>query len=142
MTKAIFALALLLNFVWEVAQRPAYNVPEQLSRIERLMNCFAAAVLDAFFITGIYFVGRAVLRDRHWISHLNAKRCGAVIGAGAITAIVVERATLGYDLWSYSARMPQLPLLDVGLLPVVQLSLLPVITFLVVKYLYKKQRSL
>ena len=49
----------------------------------------------------------------------------AMIGAGAVIAIVMEKGGLLAGRWDYSQRMPLLPWLDVGMMPVVQMALIP-----------------
>lgn len=133
MALTVFTVAFLLNFAWEVLQVFAYTSNRQLSMIEHLAFCVLAALADALFITAIYYVGRIALKDKTWITRLNAKSVCMVMLIGAIASLIVERVALSYGWWCYGPKMPQL--FQVGLLPVVQLSLLPIVTFLIVRRL-------
>lgn len=56
---------------------------------------------------------------------------------GATTAVAVELVALSLGWWSYTASMPRVPELGIGLLPVLQLGTLTPLTFLLVRTLLK-----
>lgn len=127
----IFVVAVLFNYPWEVGQSSLYAGMNDLGAM--LWHCFPPSLGDGLLVLLIYGVGWAVLQRRDWLfqpgitGHLLTLAAGLVIGI-AIELIAVH--LLGR--WEYTDRMPRLPLLNVGLVPVVQMIFLPPIIFRIV----------
>jgi hypothetical protein len=54
---------------------------------------------------------------------------------GLAYAVLVELAGLAAGSWSYTERMPVVPVFGVGLWPLLQMTLLPPLVFLFAKWL-------
>ena len=53
-------------------------------------------------------------------------RYGVMLGTGLVIAIVVEWAAIHWlHRWSYTAQMPLIPGLEIGVTPVLQMLVLP-----------------
>ncbi len=92
----IFIIAVLCNYPWELAQAPLYVGMED-SRTA-LWHCFVASLGDGLMVLGI-------------------------VASGGVTVEWVAVRVL--QRWAYTARMPRVPGLDVGLVPVAQMLILP-----------------
>ena len=63
-----------------------------------------------------------------------------MLPAGLIIAVMVEWIAMsGLGRWSYTASMPLLPVLGVGVVPVVQMLVLPPVIFKITGWWLKRQ---
>jgi hypothetical protein len=92
--------------------------------------CTRAAVGDVGIILGIYAAGALAAGDPGWglRGPWNIYATTAVLGL--VYAALVEHAALAAGSWSYTVRMPMVPVIDAGLWPLLQLALLPPLIFL------------
>jgi hypothetical protein len=128
----IFGIALVLNFLWEMAQMFAYANMNAFS-ISSLLSCSGASVADAIYVTCVYWVGKAITHTPFWIFDIGVLSAVAVAVTGLFTGVILERIALLAGWWQYREAMPKL-LFGVGLWPVLQLILLPFAVFWVIRY--------
>lgn len=125
---AIFAVAVALNYVWELAQSPLYEGMGDFRRM--LWHCFVASLGDGLLVLLIFGIGWAALGRRDWFVRPGARGYAVMLAAGLVIAVVVEWVAVRLlGQWSYSERMPVVPLLNVGLSAVAQMLLLPPLIF-------------
>jgi hypothetical protein len=128
---AVFVVAVVVNYVWELAQTPLYVGMGDFS--EMLWHCFVAALGDGLLVLLIFGVGWAALGRRDWFVRPGARGYALMLAAGLAVAVGVEWAAVRMaGQWAYNDRMPIVPLLGVGLAPVAQMLLLPPLIFKVV----------
>ena len=101
-----------------MAQMFAYKLKPEDSRIEVLVFCTLASVVDALVTIGIYKLLARFLSTNQAIFYLFAA------APGALCAVFFERFAFRFGLWTYSELMPVVPILETGLLPFMQLTLL------------------
>jgi hypothetical protein len=127
----IFIVAVALNYLWELAQSPLYVGMGDFRRM--LWHCFVASLVDGALVLLIFVVGRAVFRRRDWFVRPGAYGYALMLGAGLVIGITLEWAAVHIlGRWEYTARMPVVPLLGVGLAPIAQMLVLPPVTFQIV----------
>ncbi len=125
----IIVWALLLNFIWEVAQMPLFG--GMVFNIENILFCALASVADAIMTLLLYF-GFAFIYDKpFWIKNMTPLRTTSLIIAGGIGAILAEIRHTSLGNWAYTESMPLLPFVNVGLSPVLQFMMLPFIIFII-----------
>ncbi len=112
------AVSFGLNFIWEIVQMFAYETDQQGGWIEIHLFCALASVIDAIVTVGIYALLKKIGFTRGTAAYVLAAALGAVC------AIVFEFSASAFGLWSYNQKMPVVPFLGVGLLPLAQLTLL------------------
>ena len=125
---AVFIVAVPLNYLWELGQRPLYV--GMADDPTAWWHCFVASLGDGALVCLIYAVGCFAFRQRDWFARQNLARTAFIVIAGFIVGLAVER--LGAQVmhrWTYTATMPLIPGLEVGLVPVVQMMLLPQLIF-------------
>lgn len=126
--------SLVLNEVWEMAQMSAYVETAGYSWTSTLGRCTLAAIGDVGIILGIYVTGALIARDLGW----GLRGCWSMYATTAILglayAVLVEDAGLAAGSWSYTERMPVVPVLGVGFWPLLQMTLLPPLVFLFAKW--------
>jgi hypothetical protein len=122
---AFAAAAFVLHWAWETAHGVAY-VETDMPLLDRLWHCLPMAVVDTAWSGAVVLVGIIASRSlrRPWLTW------AVGVAAGALTATWVEHAALQSGRWTYNARMPILPVIEVGLWPVLQMSLLPPLALL------------
>ncbi|HKQ05638.1 MAG TPA: hypothetical protein VJ464_10935 [Blastocatellia bacterium] len=120
----LFAVALALNWFWEMLQMPGFE--QMMGRPWRttVLTCTVAALGDAAITLGIYALVALITKRWRWPSEGRWKTYLAASLSGAAVAIVIEKASLAVDFWSYSSRMPVVPVFGAGFWPLLQLTLL------------------
>ncbi len=117
----LFGIAWVLNFVWELLQKPLYIVgtfpPFPWGWIR-------ASLWDASYALVIYFALAIIHWDFYWLRRKNIWDLGFIILAGLVTVTIVEKQALAAGKWFYTSAMPLVPVLHVGLTPWIQLPLL------------------
>ena len=124
----VLLFALLLNYPWEFIQAPLFEGMAERPHWQAVKACTQAALGDAVIMLAAYW-GVAVLgRGRAWIAAPGWRDVllFSSIGVG-ITVVIEWLALQGAWLagWTYSALMPVIPGLGVGLVPVLQWVVLP-----------------
>jgi hypothetical protein len=98
-----------------------------------LWHCFVASLGDGLLVLLIFGAGWAVLRWRDWFVRPGVRGYALMLAAGLVIAVTVEWVAVRIaGSWVYSARMPVVPLLGVGIMPVAQMLLLPPLIFHIV----------
>ena len=107
-----------LNWIWVMAQMFAYQIKPEESIWQIFLFCTLASVVDAIVTAAIYATLKSLLRLGGTKFYL------AAAFSGAWVAVFFEWLARLFNLWSYNERMPVIPFLETGLLPLTQLTLL------------------
>src|SRR5712691_6691282 len=133
----IFVVAVLANYLWELAQSPLYVGLEDIRTT--LWHCFVASLGDGLMVLGIVAVGGVILRRPAWFVHPGAQGIIVMLLVGLVLGVTVEWVAVHVlQRWAYTARMPRVPELDVGLVPVAQMLVLPPLIFRLVAVWYRR----
>ncbi|MCJ8163270.1 hypothetical protein MKJ04_00340 [Pontibacter sp. E15-1] len=92
-----------------------------------MLLCTLADILITLLIYA--FVG-LLLQEPRWLSKMSWRKVLLALSVSMVTAVTMEKIPLLLGWWGYSARMPLLPWVQVGLTPFLQISLLPLLTLL------------
>jgi hypothetical protein len=106
----VFVLALVLNWIWEVAHSFLY-LDYQGGPITSFI-LFRSAVADAVMVLVLVWISQKI------------KRPSFVIIGGLILAVIIEIWALKTGRWTYSPLMPIIPFLGTGLTPTIQLAVI------------------
>ena len=141
----VLLFALLLNYPWEFIQAPLFEGMAERPHWEAVTACTQAALGDAVIMLIAYWGVAALGRGRAWIAAPGWRDVllFSSIGVG-ITVVIEWLALRGAWLagWTYSALMPVIPVLGVGLVPVLQWVVLPpLVVALVARQLRGRRRS-
>lgn len=117
-------LAFGLNWLWEMVQMPAYAEMAGATWGQTAGRCGRAALGDVTWTFGIYGVVALAVRRARWGLDGGWRAYLASGALGAAAATWIESQALAAGRWSYTAVMPVVPALGVGLWPVLQLALL------------------
>lgn len=121
---AVFAF--LLNFVWEVWQVPFYRDMPAAPHWQATKVCSLATVGDTAITLMAFWVVVAAARTRAWVLGPSPMQVASFTITGIVVTVIAEWvATERLRLWAYADRMPALPLLGTGLLPLLQWMILP-----------------
>lgn len=128
---ALFGVAVILNYPWELAQSPLYAGMENLRKM--WWHCLAASLGDGLIVLLIYVLGWVMLRQRDWFERPGVRGYALMSVAGLAIAISIEWVAVHVaGRWEYTPQMPVLPGLCVGLAPIAQMLMLPPLIFRVV----------
>lgn len=122
----VFVLAIPLNFAWELAQSGLYAGADQWP--SRWWHCFVASLGDGILVLVIYAVGALIAGRIDWFES-GYRQYPLVLATAVILALIVEWVGVNTGRWSYTARMPLVPGLDLGVVPVLQMVALPPLIF-------------
>lgn len=125
----IFAMAVLVNYPWELAQSPLYEEMDDLG--VAIWHCFIAALGDGVLVLAIFVVGAMVFRRTDWFVRPGLRGYGVMFAAGLLIGVLVEWLGLNFlRRWAYAPGMPLI--LGIGLVPIAQMVLLPPLSFRIV----------
>ena len=124
----IFAVAVLINYPWELAQMPLYEGAGYDART--LLYCFLASLGDGLLVLLIFAAGWIAFRRREWFVGQGVRGCLLMLAAGLVIAVSIERVATGTGQWQYAEGMPRVR--GVGLAPIAQMLVLPPLIFRVV----------
>lgn len=105
-------------------------------------HCFVASLGDGILVWIIYLVGWSAFRQSDWFIQPGGWHYSVMLAAGLIIGIVVEWiAVHSVNRWAYTALMPLIPGLAIGLVPVLQMLILPPVIFRIVAAWAQTQNS-
>lgn len=127
MEKFLFLFFLILlsyfsNFIWENLHYPFYSIIKK-------RPTFLCVSMDVVIILIFYLILAFILQNFFWIQEADYKLITITIILGGILGIIIEKLSLFLNLWAYNEKMPQVPIANVGLLPVLQLMILPIVIY-------------
>ena len=128
----VFIVAVLLNYLWELAQAPLYVGLEGYNTAV-FWHCFVASLGDGLMVLLIVAVGWVMLRQPDWFEQPGVLGYVVIVTAGLVMAVLIE--WLGVHVlkrWEYTEKMPTVPGLGIGLVPIAQMLFLPPLIFRIV----------
>ncbi len=134
----LVVFALLLNFPWEVLQAPLFEGMATAPHSAVVGACLQATLGDAVIMLLAHASVAAVTRRRRWLLAPSGYEVAGFIAVGvAITAVIEWLATSGRwaQSWAYSAKMPVIPGIEIGLSPLLQWIVVPLVTLWFVRRL-------
>lgn len=136
----VMLFSVLLNLPWEFIQVPLFERMADAVHWQATLLCIRAALGDGLMSVAAYLAAATLARDRYWAIgvDLQGRALAAFLALPIVATIVIERLALAgvwMEGWSYSALMPVVPLIGVGLSPLVQWTVLP----LAVLWLVRRQ---
>src|SRR5687767_13460588 len=136
---ALFVIAFLINWPWEMIQMGLYEGWGQIPWTESLLGCSLAAAGDAGLTVLLRGLGRLVVQPRKPIRASRGRFYLALGLLGVTSAAVIEWAALKLGLWSYAPSMPIVPGTGIALVPLAQLAaLVPLATWLGMRWKARK----
>jgi hypothetical protein len=132
-------VAVLLNYVWELAQAPLYVGWDSYSAAV-WWHCFVASLGDGVMVLLIVATGRSILHRWDWFEQPGVPGYLLMLMAGLVLASSVEWvAVYLFERWKYTHKMPTIPELGIGLVPIAQMLSLPPLIFRIVAVLGEKK---
>jgi hypothetical protein len=121
---ALAAVSFVLNWLWEMAQMPAYAELAGQRWSDTLVPCTVAAAGDVGLTFLVYGVGALSAGRLCWGEEKKWNVYAAAAILGVLIAIAIEWRAAAIGRWSYTGDMPIVPGLGVGLWPLLQLAVL------------------
>jgi hypothetical protein len=126
--------AFLLSFPWEVLQSPFFQGMPTARHWDAVRICKLAALGDAGLMLLNFWVVAWAGGGRRWPLEPTVARVAGFTGLGLAATIFIEiLATQVWHRWRYSALMPTIPVLEVGLIPLLMWGVLPPLVLWVVR---------
>lgn len=126
---SVFIVAVLVNYAWELAQAPLYVGMEDYNA-GVLWHCFVASLGDGIMVLLIVAAGWIILKRIDWFDRPGIAGYVVMLTAGLIIAVLVEWVAVHIlGRWEYSDKMPMVPMLGIGLVPIAQMLILPPLIF-------------
>jgi len=139
---ALFVVAAGLNYPWELAQAPLFVQAQEWGA--PWWHCLVPSLGDGVVVWMIHVIGWAAFGRPDWFECPRWSQYTLMLTTGALIAVVVEWVALHLaHRWAYSAKMPLLPGLNIGLVPILQMLVLPPVIFrLVAAWVNRRGRSI
>jgi hypothetical protein len=132
---SLFVVAVLVNYLWELAQAPLYVGLESYNAAV-FWHCFVASLGDGFILLLISAAGWIALHRWDWFKQPRVAGYLVMLISGLVLAILVEwMAVHILQRWEYTDKMPILPGIRIGVVPVGQMLILPPVVFRIVAVL-------
>jgi hypothetical protein len=126
--RTIFVIAAVFNYAWELAQSPLYMGMGSLDQV--WLHCFLASLGDGLLVLLIFAAGWMVLHRQDWFVSPGVRGYAVMLTTGLVMSVGIEWIAVHIvGRWGYTERIPLVPRLDVGLLPILQLLILPPLIF-------------
>jgi hypothetical protein len=126
---SIFIVAVSLNYLWELAQAPLY-VGLEAYNAGVFWHCFVASLGDGIMVLLILAAGWITLRKPDWFVRPGVPGYLVMITTGLVLAVLVEWVAVHkLGRWVYAERMPTVPGMGIGLVPIAQMLILPPLVF-------------
>lgn len=124
-------VAAVVSYPWELAHAPLYVGMESVRTI--WWHCFRASLGDGVLVLGIFIACWAALHRHEWFVHPGLLGYSVMMAVGLAVGITIEWLAVHLvGRWMYTVRMPRVPGLDVGMVPVMQMLVLPPLIFRIV----------
>lgn len=136
----VFA-SFVLNEIWEMVQMSAYVDTAGYPWKSTLGRCTRAALGDVGIILGIYLTGALVAGGLRWGLRGRSSIFATTAVVGLAYAVLVENLGIAHGRWTYTERMPLVPVLGVGLWPLLQMTLLPPLVFVLANWWVARNSS-
>ncbi len=120
----VSAFAFVSNWIWEMAQMPAYSEMAERPWKSTAARCTIATAGDVGITLSVYLLIALASGKLAWAKERRWNTYAAAALLGFFHATLTERWALASGAWSYREQMIRVPILDVGLWPFLQLGLL------------------
>ena len=135
----VFVVAVLLNYLWELAQAPLFLGLERYDAAV-FWHCFVASLGDGVMVMLIAVVGWVSFQRWDWFQRPGVVGYVVMLTAGLVLAVLVEWVAVHIlARWEYTDDMPTLPGLRIALVPMAQMILLPPLVFHAVAFLTSRK---
>lgn len=124
----LYLYSFLFQYLWEMVQMPLYS-DMYFSSLQSWTACAKATVGDAHIAAFMWLAGALVYQDVWWFKRLTFLKTLIIVIMGTGITLFLEIHALRTGRWEYSALMPVVPLLEVGIVPILQMTLLPLLIF-------------
>ena len=120
----LFGLAVVVNYPWERAQSSLYLTKDGTAI--PWWHCMLASFGDGLLVLLIFWAGLVVFGQRAWFEHPGFRGYLLMAVTGLVLIIPLEWLMISrMEWWSYTAQMPLMPGIAVGVSPVAQMLVLP-----------------
>ena len=134
---AIYAIAFVLNFVWENIHARFYAGYGGFWHFFPLTG--VATFWDGAIILGIYIAIALLRRDIYWARSLNRQSLAGAVVLGIGVAVYIEMRALREGRWGYNELMPLI--YGLGLTPILQMIVLPAVSYYLVAKIEKLENN-
>jgi len=117
----------LYSLVWEILQLPLYTLWDEPDPFKIGLSLMHCTVGDAMIGTAALVIALIVIRAGNRASWPIIRIGMWTVSVAVTYTILSERVNLALGNWSYSAWMPILPLIEIGLAPILQWVLVPLV---------------
>lgn len=131
----VFAFyALLLHFFWEMLQTPFFAGMAAMAHWPATLFCLQATLGDVAITLVACLSAAAAARDRGWFIAPGRVELLLYMSSGLALTLALELHAVHWGKrWAYSAAMPVVPGVGVGLVPIVQWLVVPLVVLFVVR---------
>ncbi len=131
-------VAFTLNLTWEVLHAPLYAGVRPIR--EHLPHLVIASVGDVLLVIIPVIAFGLWYRRIWWFKKLTRPRIAAFVAVSAIVSATNESINLLLlHRWEYTAQMPTLPVIPIGVSPLLQLTVTPLLSLLIANLILRSR---
>jgi len=120
----LFVIAVILNYPWERVQSSFYLTNDGTAI--PWWHCMLASLGDGLLVLLMFWAGRVIFGHPGWFDRPGLRGYLLMALTGLVMIIPLEWIMISrMKWWSYTADMPLIPGIAVGISPVAQMLLLP-----------------
>src|SRR5437667_11305360 len=98
---SVFTVAVIVNYLWELAQAPFY-VRMEINNRAVIWHCFVASLGDGLMVLLIFAAGWIALRKQDWFQQPGLSAYLIMLATGLVIAVTVEYLGLRVlNRWQY-----------------------------------------
>ena len=124
----LFIIGFPINLIFEYLHMPLFEVHVLNGYIDSRSLLSICSALWNILWTFLIFILMKNIFGPNWTTNWNFQKVLVVVLSGAVLVSIGERIALLTDMWSYSALMPIIPILSIGLTPFLVISIVPVLS--------------
>jgi hypothetical protein len=97
-----YAIAMCINYVWEMAQMPLYQ-DMRFDKLRSYLLCLQASFGDANITIALFIMGLLLIRNWSWPAKLNIPKLAYLTISGGGIAVLIELLALKNGRWTYTS---------------------------------------
>jgi hypothetical protein len=133
----VWITSFFLHFAWEMWQIHFFANMADAPHAAAVLVCTQATFGDANIALFAYLAAAVSVRSIAWLGTPSAQALVVYLLTGMLITVLLEHlATEVWGRWHYNARMPRLPIVGTGLLPLMQWIVVPVLTVYIARLIY------
>ncbi|SJZ37702.1 hypothetical protein [Selenihalanaerobacter shriftii] len=135
----VIIISFILHGIWEYVQCETFYTMSGQSSVQHTRLMWSATIGDIGIAVVLFLILTFINGNSNWLmKQWERKDIIVSILYALFVSFYFEVHALYNGRWGYSGEMPFFPTTNIGLLPVIQLLILLPLSFIIVRYIYRR----